>query len=201
MRCAFCEEPAWYRCARSGLPICPRHARVEVVAARDEVTVGSCTLRASEPHDRERLEQLALHFWGETEVECFDRVYDVLKLPAIVAELGGALVGFVSYAVDGAVDGERMNLVMFNVLPDFQGRGVGKELLQAAVEKARLLGLTRLAVATSNDDLPALGFYQRAGFTVEAVVPGRILQHHGKEERGFAGVPVRDEIWLQLPPA
>jgi ribosomal protein S18 acetylase RimI-like enzyme len=195
MRCAFCEEPAWYRCARSGLPICPRHARVEVVAARDEVAAGSCILRASEPHDRERLEQLALHFWGETEVECFDRVYDVLELPAIVAELGGEVVGFVCFAVDG----ERINLVMCNVLPDFQGRGVGKDLLQAAVEKARLLGLTRLVVATSNDDLPALAFYQRAGFTVEAVVPGRILEHHGEEEKGFAGIPVRDEIRLQLP--
>jgi ribosomal protein S18 acetylase RimI-like enzyme len=193
MRCAFCEEPAWYRCADSGLLICPRHARVEVVAVRDEVTTSSYRLRASELHDRERLEELALHFWGETEVECFDGVYDVLELPALVAELGSEVLGAVSYAVDG----ERMNLVMFNVLPDFQGRGVGKALLQAAVEKARMLGLTRLVVATSNDDLPALAFYQRARFTVEAVVPGRILEHHGGEE-GFAGIPVRDEIRLQL---
>jgi ribosomal protein S18 acetylase RimI-like enzyme len=194
MRCALCGEPAWYRCARSGAPICPQHARVEVVAAKEEGQRTPFIVRDVEPHDRGRLEELALHFWGETEVECFEGVYDVLQLHAFVAELEGEVAGFVSYAVEG----ERMNLVMLNVLPEYQGRGVGQALLEAAVELARGSGLKRVVVATSNDDLPALGLYQQRGFVITEVVPGRILEHHGGEEEGFAGIPVRDEIRLEL---
>jgi ribosomal protein S18 acetylase RimI-like enzyme len=194
MRCAFCGEPAWYRCARTGAPICPHHARLEVVAAQDRGPTGALEVRAAQPKDRERMEEIALHFWGETEVECFERVYEVLELPALVAEVDGEVVGFLSYAAEG----ERLNLVMLNVLPKWQGHGVASSLLRAVVEQARRLGALRLVVATTNDDLPALGFYQRAGFTIEEVVPGRILEHHGGEEEGFAGIPVRDEVRLQL---
>jgi ribosomal protein S18 acetylase RimI-like enzyme len=194
MRCALCGEPAWYRCARTGVSICARHAQVEVVAAMEGEWRQQVPVREAEPKDRERLEELALHFWGETEVECFDSVYDVLQLPALVAEMGSEVAGFLSYAVEH----ERVNLVMLNVLPEYQGRGRGEALLEEAIESARRNGLKRVIVATSNDDLPALGFYQRRGFVITEVVPGRILEHHGGEEEGFAGIPVRDEMRLEL---
>jgi hypothetical protein len=53
-------------------------------------------------------------------------------------------------------------------------------------------------VATSNDDLPALYVYQREGFVITEVAAGAILAHHGREELGFASIPVRDEIRLEL---
>jgi ribosomal protein S18 acetylase RimI-like enzyme len=194
MRCALCGEPAWYRCAQTGVLVCPRHARMEVVSAKEGEQRKPFVVRDAGPQDRDRLKELALHFWGETEVECFDGLYDVLQLPTFVAEVEGELAGFLSYAVEG----ERMNLVMLNVLPKYQGKGVGRALLEAAVELARGSGLKCVVVAASNDDLPALGLYQRVGFVITEVVTGRILEHHGGEEQGFAGIAIRDEIRLEL---
>jgi ribosomal protein S18 acetylase RimI-like enzyme len=57
--------------------------------------------------------------------------------------------------------------------------------------------LERITVVTSNDDLPALALYQRYGFRLTEVIPGRIAQDHGGEFSGFAGIPVRDEIRLE----
>jgi len=57
--------------------------------------------------------------------------------------------------------------------------------------------LARLVVSTTNDDLLALYLYQRFGFRVTEVLPGRLVEHHGGEESGFAGIPVRDEIRLE----
>ena len=57
-------------------------------------------------------------------------------------------------------------------------------------------GLSRIAVATSTDDLPALCLYQRGRFVISDVRPGAILQPHLGEEAGFARIPVRDEIRL-----
>jgi ribosomal protein S18 acetylase RimI-like enzyme len=195
MRCLFCEREAWYRCARTGVSVCPQHARLEAVALRGENRATPFDVLASTPKDHPRLKELALTFWGETEVECFDRVYHVLELPAFVVRANDEVVGFLSYAAEG----DALNIVMLNILPEHQGAGLGTELVKAVVEEAQRRGLSRLIVATSNDDLLALYFYQRAGFVIEEVVPGRIAEHHGGVEQGFGEIAIRDEIRLQLP--
>jgi len=194
VRCAFCENWAWYRCADTGKQVCPRHARFQVVTKQTGGEAAPCQVCPATEEHYPRLEELALRFWGETLVEDFDRAYDVLNLPAFVAPAGEEVAGFLFYAVE---DG-RMNLVMLNVVPEHQGRGLAKALLGAAVAEAQKLGLNNLVVATSNDDLPALDFYESAGFVITEVVPGLLVEHHGRAEEGFAGIPVRDEIRLEL---
>ena len=63
--------------------------------------------------------------------------------------------------------------------------------------KVLVIGLARVIVATTNDDLPALALYQRYGFRIHGIVPGSIAQHHGGELPGFSGIPIRDEIQLE----
>ena len=196
MKCALCEEKAQYRCARTGKYVCPEHARFEVVARRERGREESLLIRAATARDLTRIEELALYFWGETEVDCFDRTYNVLQLPAYVACANEEVVGLLSYAIEG----EELVIVMLNVLPEYQGHGAGRSLLQAAIEEARRHGLSRILVTTSNDDLPALYLYQSCGFAIFEVVPGRIAKHHGEEIAGFGGIGVRDEIRLQRRP-
>lgn len=47
------------------------------------------------------------------------------------------------------------------VLADFRGRGIGRQILDAALQAARDLGLTRVVLHAQTD---AIGFYRRAGF-------------------------------------
>ena len=115
-------------------------------------------------------------------------------LPAYLACDVDEIVGLASYAREG----DAVNLVMLNVLLRWQGRGVGRELVAAVNELARAEGAKRVIAATSNDDLLALGFYQRLGFTITEVLVGKLVEHHGKAEPGFSGIPVRDEIHLEL---
>jgi ribosomal protein S18 acetylase RimI-like enzyme len=87
---------------------------------------------------------------------------------------------------------------MLNVLPRWQGRGAASDLIAAVIDMARAEGANQLVVVTTNDDLPALGLYQRLGFTITEVAAGRLVEHHGGIELGFAGIPVRDEIRMEL---
>ena len=68
---------------------------------------------------------------------------------------------------------------------------VGRRLL------ARRLDLKRLIVSTTNDNLPALYFYQRRGYRLTDLVPNNITAQTGQEVAGFAGIPVRDEVRLE----
>jgi len=194
MKCAHCDANASYLCALTGTPVCLAHAHLTVTAARAGGRADSLTIRPATAADRSAIESLALYFWDETVVDCFGQRYDVRRLPAFVADHDGEVVGCLSYAVRG----DTMTLVMLSVLPPYQGRGAGAGLIRAVIDEAREQGLTTARVATTNDDLVALALYQRHGFRLIGLLPGLVAEHHGEELVGFDGIPVRDEIQLQL---
>jgi ribosomal protein S18 acetylase RimI-like enzyme len=193
-RCSFCDGNAQYRDQVTGQYVCLVHARLEVVAVARQPSALPLTVRPAVADDYRRIEELALYFWNETEVDCFDRKYDVLACPAFLVCDGGEAVGQASYAVEE--EWNAVVLVMLNILPDQQRRGGGWLLLDAVRDEARRCGLERLLVVTSNDDLPALALYQRYGFCITGILPGRIAADHGGAFPGLAGIPVRDEIRL-----
>ncbi len=78
-----------------------------------------------------------------------------------------------------------------------QGSGVGGYLTAVAELLARRLGLRPLVVATTNDNLPALYFYQRRGYRLTDLVPDSVITHTHQTVPGFAGIPARDEIRLE----
>ena len=183
-----------YRDRGTGVSVCLEHARIEVISAGYQVAAPALAIRRAAEGDSQQLEELSLYFWDETVVDCFDHQYDVVVCPAFVAYEGDEVVGLASYAVEEEWDA--LVLVVLNVLPAYQGRGGGRALLDAVRGEAARLGLAKLLVVTSNDDWPALALYQRYGFRIREVIPGRIAQEHGGELPGFFGVPVRDEIRL-----
>ena len=65
--------------------------------------------------------------------------------------------------------------------------------------EAKRMGKQKLLVSTSNDDLPALAFYQSLGFQIYEVKPNVIAEKHGKIMRGIGGLPVRDEMTAENP--
>ena len=192
--CAYCDANALYRDRESGVYLCLGHARLEVTGPREGPTQPSLPVRPVTPTDRPRIAELADHVRGELDVECFGHKYQVDALPAYVACEGDEIVGAVSFAREG----DAVNLVMLHVLPQWQGRGVARRLIAAVAEAARAEGADRLIVATTNDDLPALGLYQRLGFVITKVIVGVLLEHHGGVVSGFGGIPVRDEVQMEL---
>ena len=92
---------------------------------------------------------------------CADESADVA-----VAEVQGRVVGFVVTArrtEDAAEIGE---VDLLAVDPDHQGRGVGRALLDAALEQVRRYGVDLAVVATGGDEghAPARALYEGAGF-------------------------------------
>jgi len=77
-----------------------------------------------------------------------------------VAELEGAVVGFVGLIVDGQV-GELEPLVVSSAV---RGRGIGRALAEHVVATARALGLRRLDVKPAARNASAIAFFHDAGF-------------------------------------
>ena len=85
-------------------------------------------------------------------------------LPGLVAqeEPGGARLGAATYRADG----RGLEVVTLNSLAE--GRGIGTALLAGARQRARRGG-QRLWLTTGNDNVAAIGFYQRRGMDMVAL--------------------------------
>ena len=59
------------------------------------------------------------------------------------------------------------------MVPDLRGNGLGRALLEAAMETARGEGAEQMELGTSEDDVAARGLYESAGFTNREGQPRR----------------------------
>ncbi len=83
----------------------------------------------------------------------------------VLAEAGGRLVGYACYGPTPATQGT-IDLYWIVVSVDYQGNGIGREILTRAEEAARRIGGERLYVDTSSQEKyePTRAFYRRTGF-------------------------------------
>lgn len=183
-RCAQCAKELPLTSARLAV-MCDDHRR-----EGDDVEV---SVRPATRDDRHDIEDICDQALGETDVDAFGRSFDVLAQENLIAVSGGRFAGLVSLAVDGG----DLAIVLLSVYPEFQGHGVGRALVKAAVELAADRGLPAVKAAISNDDVPSFSFYQRHAFVIDGVARGLLADRYGSAEPGFSGILVRDEIRLR----
>jgi hypothetical protein len=75
-------------------------------------------------------------------------------------------------------------------------------LLQAVCDAARKACCNRLWLITTNDNVDALRFYQRFGFSLVALHRDAVRESRRLKpsipETGKDGIPIRDEIELEM---
>ena len=79
-----------------------------------------------------------------------------------------------------------------------RGQGVGRALLERAVDEARTAGAARVILATATADVGNLRFYQRCGFRMTRVVPDAFGPETGYPEPIWVdGILLRDQVWFE----
>lgn len=90
------------------------------------------------------------------------------RIVGVVAESKGEVIGFCSGDVDSG------ELLVLALLPEYERRGIGKNMLALVTDKLFSLGMDKLWLAASPDpDIRAHGFYRRAGWTPTGVIDER----------------------------
>jgi len=83
-----------------------------------------------------------------------------------------------------------------------EGQGIGTKLLKAVIEDARARRCKRVFLITTNDNLNALGFYQKRGFELVTIYRGAINKSRKRKPSipliGMNNIPLRDEIELEI---
>jgi len=154
------------------------------------------SIRPATDEDTVWRKQLLIKHWGSTRVVSQGQVYDAVTLPGIIGLCDKRRTGLATYHIHNrgcqivSLNSERANL------------GVGTLLLQAVTEIADQAQCRRVWLITTNDNLPALRFYQKREFTLVAVHRNALdISRQIKPEIphvGIDGIPLRDEIELEL---
>ena len=153
-------------------------------------------LRRLSRDDLPRLRQFWIEHWGGEEMIARGNIYRPEQLEGFVIEEDEEWIGLLTFLVK---DGE-CEVISLDSLR--QGQGLGSRLIDQVIQEARTQGCRRLFLITTNDNLNALGFYQRRGFEIAAVYRGAVNESRKRKPGiplvGYDNIPLRDEIEVEM---
>src|ERR1044071_6634179 len=153
-------------------------------------------LRRLTAADLPRLRQFWIEHWGGEEMIAHGNVYHPEQLEGFVAADENEWVGLITFFIQG----DECEVTSLDSLRE--GQGIGTQLIDKAVEEARAKNCKRLFLITTNDNLHALGFYQKRDFEIVTVYRGAMNESRKRKPSiplvGMDGIPLRDEIELEM---
>jgi len=135
--------------------------------------------------------------WGADFIVSRGRKIYAAELPAFIA-VGDSdeKLGLLTHEIIG----DQCEVVTLDAFTQFSG--VGTALMQHAIDAARSAGCRRIWLITTNDNLDAIRFYQKRGFTIAAVHVNAIAHSRTLKPSiplvGNYGIPIRDEVELEM---
>ena len=149
------------------------------------------------PTDQAWLAGHLVRQWGDTIMIIRGRAVDLTLQAGFAARLEDRVVGLVTYGIND------LSCEITSFDSQMEGIGVGTALITAVRQMAVHSGCLRLWLITTNDNLNALRFYQKRGFTIAAVHAGAIDRvsrplKPGIPLIGHNNIPIRDEIELEI---
>jgi GNAT superfamily N-acetyltransferase len=158
--------------------------------------VNHFTFRSVQSGDKKWVSEFIAKRWGSEVVVVHGSTYIPADLTGILALEKDKPVGLITYVFDE----DECEIVTVDSLSP--ARGIGTVLINEVKERAREAGCRRLWLITTNDNLDALRFYQKRGFSLVAIHRNAIQKSREIKpeipDLGRDDIPIRDEIELEM---
>jgi GNAT superfamily N-acetyltransferase len=105
-------------------------------------------------------------------VETCNRLLKDAASHFLVAEIKGTAVGFINFAVRQTILHRSPSAMIDElvVAKKYQGKGIGKQLVLAAIERCKQLGCCEVEVSTEQTNVEARKFYRRCGLDKRGIL-------------------------------
>lgn len=146
--------------------------------------------------DRTVLEDFFVEHWGSPQMAYSHESYNCLDLDGFAALSGaGQMIGLITYDIKNS----ECSIVSLDSLEE--NKGIGSMLMEKAEKEAASAGCIKIKVTTTNDNLRALGFYQKRDFACVELLPGAVEKARSCKPDipliAENGIPIRDEFILE----
>lgn len=204
------KRMAWYvepdaagvpRIAHVWYPVFPPDRNAATVlewlkARRPHAPAAPVTIRPTTPADLPWVRAELTRHWLGTTIASRDVAFQADQLPALIAEQPNGPAGLLTCSPSPS------EWEVITLSSGTEGHGIGAALLAHAADLARAAGAQRIFLTTSNDNLNALGFYQKRGWRLVAIHRGAMDRARqskpGLPAVGMHMIPMHDEIELEL---
>lgn len=153
-------------------------------------------IRPLDRRDRDWVAALIKKEWASTKIVSRGKVHNADELPGFAAVANNKPVGLVTYRIDG----RECEIITLNT--SHERAGIGSALVEAVKGAALDSDCKRLWTITTNDNLDALGFYQKMDFELVAIRRNALDRSRKLKPEipsmGKNAIPLRDEIELEM---
>ena len=147
--------------------------------------------------DRNQVNQILIDEWESTDIIVRGNIIDGTKLNGFLAKSDKNVIGLVTYLIYENKECEIISLNSFK-----ENIGIGTELIEKVKNVAIESKCNLLKLVTTNDNVEALKFYQKRGFTISNIYNNAIEESRKlKPEIPLYAeneIPIRDEIELRM---
>lgn len=153
-------------------------------------------LRQIKPADITWIKKIFNKHWNGDFIITKGKIHRPEELEGFIAEINNKKSGLITLKIAR----QEIEIVSLNSFP--KEKGIGTVLLNRALNFAKRKKIKRIWLITTNDNLSALGFWQKKGFNLVRVYPNA-LEISRKLKPGIPligenGIPLRDEIELEM---
>ena len=146
--------------------------------------------------DRGEVAEFIERHWGSKISMSHGMAFYPHKEHGFVERRDGVIVGLLTYHID------KQGMEVLTLNSTLEGAGIGSSLMLNAIEAARQKSCRKIWLATTNDRLRVIDFYQRLGFRMTAINLGVVDEARKVKPQiplvGERGVPVHDEVIMEL---
>lgn len=154
------------------------------------------TIRKEEEKDHKQIYEVnKLAFQQENESKLIEKIRkseNFIPELSIVAEIDNRIVGHIFFSkikIIGDSDYESLALAPMAVIPEFQKRGIGSELIKKGIDKAKELGFDSIIVLGHKEYYPKFGFQRASKWNIKCPfeVPDDVFMAIELTEKAFEG--------------
>ena len=153
-------------------------------------------VRDLQPDDQPWMHDFLLTYNHSLRVVSRGTLHYVPQLPGLIATYNEKPSALLTYHITD------LEFEVVTLHAAVQRQGLGARLLAAGRDRARALGCQRLWLITTNDNEPAIRFYEHQGMTLVAIHYNALDESRKLKpeipQTGLGGIPLRDEIEFEF---
>lgn len=137
-----------------------------------------------------------LQHWYTTTMVLRGKEIDMTQTEGFYFEEGEKIIGLITYLISG----DTLEIMSLDSLR--QNQGIGSKLVELVIHEAKKRKLQKVVLITTNDNLNAMGFYQKRGFDMARLFRNAVSTSRKLKPEipllGENGIPLRHEIEFEL---
>lgn len=144
--------------------------------------------------NRESVVQFFKEHWGSAQMIISTGIYDCDQLDGFIYKVDNTILGLLTYVVHE----DSIEVISLDSIKE--GHGIGTKLMNEVELFAKQIGINKITLITTNDNLNALKFYQKRGYRIMKVIQDAVSKAREVKPSipivGNDGIPLHDELEL-----